>query len=162
MCGRTMEKGSVQHARLGARRRFLLESGQNGGNTASIGAIIVAKAFQQFLILHSDHEGATDQSKDGQSIGHKQTRADAPGQHFAYVSEVERMSDMTTDTSSDKPLVPISDYKLGYSAQLTSREVPCRQKVDGGTDGKHNGSHNPRQRRVIKSRSSPAPGKRAH
>src|SRR5581483_4760712 len=126
MCGRTMEKGSVQHARLGARRRFLLESGQNGGNTASIGAIIVAKAFQQFLILHSDHDGATDQSKDGQSVGHQQTRSDAAGQHFAYVSEVERMSDMTTDTSSDKPLVPISTYQLRQATQLSSGEVSGR------------------------------------
>src|SRR5437660_12626657 len=69
-----------------------LDFWHDSGYGRTISAVFFAEPFLQFLILHRDHYRAGHDCKCGQCPTNCDARANAPGEHYAEMGQVDRMA----------------------------------------------------------------------
>lgn len=88
------------------------------GHALLVLPILVAEARNEFALFVADHDGAGNDGEGCKCPAGGEAGADAPGEEFAEVSEVDGVSDVLTDSVNDQLLLVVFGLEFVMSAEL--------------------------------------------
>src|ERR1700730_16672007 len=110
--------------RMNSKRLRALNPGQDGWHLLPVPSVFFSKPLLELLVFESDHDHAGDHRKQSQPIANRQYRADAPGQHLAEMSQIDRMANVGADARRHQPVIAMPGHNFRKGAELASAE-PC-------------------------------------
>src|ERR1700694_6179046 len=109
---------------MNSKRLRASNPGQDGWHLLPVPSVFFSKPLLELLVFESDHDHAGDRCKRRQPIANRQSRADAPGQHLANMSQIDRMANVSADARRHPPLSAMPGHNFRKAAELASAE-PC-------------------------------------
>lgn len=104
------------------------DSRQDGGHVITISDVRGAESSRKLSILHANHYCTGENGKGRQQPADQQSGAETPSQHFAQVTEVDRMPNARADACSDEILIAaIAEFRK--SSELGPAEMSPRLNV---------------------------------
>src|SRR5882724_3718520 len=92
--------------------------------------VLLTEALLQFLIFQMDHDRSSEQRESGQHIADRQSRTDAPGQHLAKMSKVNRVANVRADARGNQPLLAMARHYFRKAPELCRTEAGSGSHVD--------------------------------
>ena len=79
---------------------------------------VLTESLLQFRILHADHYHSGRDRQPGQEPTYDEARPHAPGQHFAQVSQVNRMPHAGADSRGHQAVIAMPGANFWQAAEL--------------------------------------------
>src|SRR5580704_16139665 len=98
-------------------------------DSLAIRDIPCAEALLQFGVFHAYHDRAGCDRESCQEPADGQAGADAPGQHFAEVGEIDGMADAGADAGGDEALIVVAGAEFGQASELPPAEVSAGTRI---------------------------------
>src|SRR5581483_5469847 len=121
---------------------------QQSRHALAIPPVVLAEAAFQFRVLQADHDRPRQHRKPSQRKKHRHSRTCAPSQHFAEMSEVNRVTDTLANPGGHQSLfAPALDFRT--SAKLTRCEAMPRSAIQQDSCRDERRTRNPGEGRVV-------------